>query len=377
MTTERTTPTTNPATRGMAKIWWAQIKAVIRLEMRKTFFAKRGLWIYLVAALPVFLFVAFAIGTSGQQHQSANLARRGEKMLAYQDLLAVQPGMTREEVVSILGRPPVTFHWTENRSGDVIGHESYHYSDGQHDLYLGLADGKVDSVNIQNGYNLGQNSVMFAGVFQFFFLRLAVFFGCLGIFMNLFRGEILDRSLHFYFLAPIRREVLIVGKFLAGLLATCTIFVTSELLQTVAFLWPFPPSVREVYLYHNHGLEHAAIYVGVTILACVGYGAFFLVAGMLFRNPILPTAVILIWEFINPFLPGILKQFSVIYYLKSLCPVEIPSPPGTSPLLALLISNTDPVSAPVAVAGIVIVALIALYASSWQVRRMEINYTTE
>jgi ABC-type transport system involved in multi-copper enzyme maturation permease subunit len=195
--------------------------------------------------------------------------------------------------------------------------------------------------------------------------------------MNLFRGEILDRSLHFYFLAPIRREILMVGKFLAGLLATCTIFVISELLQTAAFLWQFSPSAREVYLHHNHGLEHAAIYVGVTILACVGYGAFFLVAGMLFRNPILPAAAILIWEAINPFLPGILKQFSVIYYLKSLCPVEIPSPPGTPPLLALLISNTDPVSAPVAVVGIVVVALIALYASSLQVRRMEINYTTE
>ncbi len=34
----------------MKRIWWAQIKAVIRLEMRKTFFAKRGLWIYVVAA---------------------------------------------------------------------------------------------------------------------------------------------------------------------------------------------------------------------------------------------------------------------------------------------------------------------------------------
>jgi ABC-type transport system involved in multi-copper enzyme maturation permease subunit len=195
--------------------------------------------------------------------------------------------------------------------------------------------------------------------------------------MNLFRGEVLDRSLHFYFLAPVRREVLMAGKFLAGLLATCTIFVTSEVLQTVAFLWHFPPNVRDVYLYHNHGLEHAAIYLGVTVLACVGYGAFFLVAGMLFRNPILPAAAILIWEGINPFLPGVLKQFSVIYYLKSLCPVNIPSPPGMPPVLALLISNSDPVSAPVAVLGIVIVALIALYASSVQVRRMEINYTSE
>jgi hypothetical protein len=365
-------------------VWWAQIKAVIRLEMRKTFLARRGLWIYLVAALPVLLFIAYAVATSNQQNRRGDIARQGQRPLVPQDLRAVRTGMTSQEVIAILGKPPLTFHWTETRPPEnekdaavEVRHEDYHYSDGQSDLFVGLADGKVESTNIQEGNNPGQDSIMFAGVFQFFFLRLAIFFGCLGIFMNLFRGEILDRSLHFYFLAPIRREVLMAGKFLAGLMATCAIFVTSELLQTIAFLWHFPPSVRDVYLYHNHGLEHAAIYLGVTVLACVGYGAFFLVAGMLFRNPILPAAAILIWEAINPFLPGILKHFSVIYYLKSLCPVNIPGPSDTAPLLALLISNSDPVSAPVAVLGIVMVALIALYASSVQVRRMEINYTTE
>jgi hypothetical protein len=372
----------------MTRVWWAQIKAVIRLEMKKTFFAKRGLWIYVLAALPVLLFIAYSVATSHQQNVSAGIARQGGKTLAYQDLLAVKPGMTSQEVLGILGRPPITFHWTENRPVEKdretekdatveVLHDDYHYSDGQNDLYVGLADGKVERINIHEGNNLVQDSVMFAGVFQFFFLRLAIFFGCLGIFMNLFRGEILDRSLHFYFLVPIRREVVMAGKFLAGLLATCIIFGSSELLQTIAFLWHFPPNVRDVYLYHNHGLEYAAIYLGVTVLACVGYGAFFLVAGMLFRNPILPAAAILIWEAINPFLPAVLKQFSVIYYLKSLCPVNIPAPPDTPPVLALLISNSDPISAPVAVLGIVIVALIALYVSSVQVRRMEINYTTE
>jgi hypothetical protein len=45
--------------------------------------------------------------------------------------------------------------------------------------------------------------------------------------------------------------------------------------------------------------------------------------------------------------------------------------------MALLISNSDPVAAPVAILGILVVALIALYVSSLQVRRMEINYTSE
>jgi hypothetical protein len=57
--------------------------------------------------------------------------------------------------------------------------------------------------------------------------------------------------------------------------------------------------------------------------------------------------------------------------------VDIPSPPGIPPLLALLVSNSDPVAAPIAILGILAVALIALYVSSVQVRRMEINYTTE
>jgi ABC-type transport system involved in multi-copper enzyme maturation permease subunit len=363
-------------------LWRAQIQSVVRLEMKKTFFAKRGLWIYVLALLPILLFIAHAIATARQHNQSVHLGRQNEKPLSYQDLLAVKTGMSSQDVIALLGKPPLRFHWTEQRIVEQgapvqVPHESYHYSDGVNDLFLELSEGKVERVNIREGYNLGEDAIMFAGVFQFFFLRLVVFFGCLGIFMNLFRGEILDRSLHFYFLAPIRREVLMAGKFLAGWLATCVIFVTSELLQIVAFTWHFSPSARDLYLYQNHGLAHAATYLGVTALACLGYGAFFLVAGMLFRNPILPAAAILIWEGVNPFLPSLLKHFSVIYYLKSLCPVNVPTPPGTPPLFAMLVSNPDPVSAPVAVLGVVAVALLALYASSLQVRRMEINYTTE
>ena len=366
----------------MMRLWWAQIKSVVRLEMRKTFFAKRGLWIYVLALLPIVLFVGHAIVDAHLRDRSAEIVAQEEKPLTDQDLLAIKVGMTRQEVVALLGKAPIHLAWKERRpSGENsfvdVPQENYHYSDGTNDLYVGLSDGVVTNIYLQEGYRLGEDSVTFASVFQFFYLRLAIFFGCLGIFMNLFRGEILDRSLHFYFLAPIRREVLMVGKFLAGLLATCVIFMTSELLQIIAFTWHFSPNMRDLYLYHNHGLEDAVAYLGITALACFGYGAFFLAAGMLFRNPILPAGVILVWEAVNPFLPTLLKKFSVIYYLKSLCPVEIPTPPGMPPLLALLVSNSDPVSAPVAVLGVVIVGLLAIYVSSVQVRRMEINYTSE
>jgi len=366
----------------MTKLWWAQIKAVIRLEMKKTFFARRGLWIYILALLPLALFTIQVVVRSHEQHRSSEIAQQGTKKLTDQDIHSVQPDMTTQEVVALLGKPPLHFTWEEDRSnesGEVskIPHEEFHYSDGFDDLYVEFAEGKVVSINIHKGLNLPEDSVIFAGVFQFFYLRLAIFFGCLGIFMNLFRGEILDKSLHFYFLAPIRRDVLMVGKFLAGLLATCVIFVTSEALQIIVFTSQFNPNLRDLYLYQNHGLAQSFMYLGVTALACLGYGAFFLAAGMLFRNPILPAAGILVWEAVNPFLPALLKKFSVIYYLRSLCPVDIPTPPGTPPLMTLLVSNPDPVSAPVAILGIVAVSLLVLYVSSLQVRRLEINYTTE
>ena len=89
------------------------------------------------------------------------LARRSEKPLTYQDLLAVKPGMSYPQVLAILGKPPEEFHWTESRqvegasNVDVL-HENFHYSDGQNDLFVGLADGKVDSLDLREGYAQGR-----------------------------------------------------------------------------------------------------------------------------------------------------------------------------------------------------------------------------
>jgi ABC-type transport system involved in multi-copper enzyme maturation permease subunit len=309
------------------RLWWAQIRAVIRLEMRKTFFARRGLWIYLLALLPLILWVGHAISTSYQKEARARLAMENVKHPSRQDLAGISTGMTSQEVLQRLGKPSVVWGWNGPRqtgpnSVENVIYENHRYTDGESDLYVHLENGKVTGVSVNEGDNLGDDSMVFAGVFQFFYLRLAIFFGCLGIFMNLFRGELLDKSLHFYFLAPIRREVLMAGKYLAGLLAATVIFTTSEALQIVVFAWHCDPNVLNNYIYHGHGFAQAAAYLGITVLACIGYGSLFLAAGLLFRNPIFPAAGILIWEAINPFLPAVLQKVSVIYYLKALCPVR-------------------------------------------------------
>jgi ABC-type transport system involved in multi-copper enzyme maturation permease subunit len=223
--------------------------------------------------------------------------------------------------------------------------------------------------------DFGQDTNIFATIFQLFYLRLAIFFGCLGIFMNLFRGEILDRSLHYYFLAPIRREVLLAGKFLAGVIATCLIFTTSTVLQIAGLYLSHGWRVFSDYLINGNGLSHIAAYLGATVLACIGYGSIFLAAGVVFRNPLIPAAVILVWESINSILPSLLQKLSVIYYLKSLCPIQIiPESGGFSAILSI---NVDPMPPYIAVPGLLLVSAAVLVAASFQVRRMEINYATE
>jgi hypothetical protein len=61
-----------------------------------------------------------------------------------------------------------------------------------------------------------QYSMIYSIIYGGVILRTLVFFGSAWIFMNLFRGELVDRSLHYYFLSATRREVLVVGKYLAG-----------------------------------------------------------------------------------------------------------------------------------------------------------------
>jgi ABC-type transport system involved in multi-copper enzyme maturation permease subunit len=362
----------------MNRLAWGQIRAIIRIEMRKTFFAKRGLWIYLLAFAPVALFLTHSLVEIHQHGARRQMASKNSRPLSEYDFRSIGAGMSRDEVIARLGEPPISGSWrrrvrTGRNAYTMLG-ETLRYSDGTDELVLTVENGVVTRIGRISGVSLGQDSYIFAGVFQFFFIRLAIFFGCLGIFMNLFRGEMLGKSLHFYLLTPVRREILMLGKYLAGLLAATVIFSASTTLQLLALLLQFDASTIAQYLDQNHGISQMAAYLGVTVLACVGYGSIFLAAGLLFRNPIVPAAAVLIWEAANPVLPALLKKISVIYYLKSLCPVEMSLDPGMPPLFALLVSNPEPVSRYIAISGLLALSVVVLFAAAKRVRRLEINY---
>jgi ABC-type transport system involved in multi-copper enzyme maturation permease subunit len=221
-----------------------------------------------------------------------------------------------------------------------------------------------------NRHALDQDTTILAGIFQFYYLRLGIFFGCLGLFTRLFRGEMMERSLHHYLLAPVRRELLTLGKFLAGLIISVATFGTAVLLAFVLMYIHFGAEFRS-FVTSGPGLAHLASYLLVAALACVGYGSLFLLVGLLARNPILPAVPILIWESLNHILPSSLKFLSVIFYLEPLLPVEVPP---SNQILTFFAIPANPVASYIAVPGLFLVSAAILLGACLRSRSTEINY---
>jgi ABC-type transport system involved in multi-copper enzyme maturation permease subunit len=266
------------------RLWLRQIAAIMRLELKKNFFGKRAFLVYLLALMPVGLFVLIAI------------------------------------------LPPAARDWLD----------------------------------------FAQYPVLFSVIYNALILRTVIFFGCAWIFMNLFRGEIVDRSLHYYFLSAVRREVLVTGKYISGLVTSVVLFVSVTILSMLLMFFPHFYSASMRFFFEGAGLTQLLTYAGITILACIGYGAFFLVVGLFVRNPIIPALALYGWEWINFLLPPLLKKISVIHYLNSLVPVPISEGP-----FAVI---AEPTPAYISVPGLLIVTALVLIAAGTRIRHMEIRY---
>jgi ABC-type transport system involved in multi-copper enzyme maturation permease subunit len=212
--------------------------------------------------------------------------------------------------------------------------------------------------------NLAEATKVFSAIYQAFTLRVIVFLGCVWIFGNLIRREVLDRSLHYYFLSPMRREVLVVAKYLIGLVVAIVLFGSATLISYLLAYAPHTGVAR--FFFRGPGLAHLGSYLLVTALACMGYGAVFLALGFFFKSPAIPALAVFGWERILFLLPPLLKKVSVAHYLQSLCPVPFDQGP-----LAILADAPSPW---ISIPGLFVMAAVLLAISALRIRKMEISY---
>src|SRR5262249_23607494 len=196
-----------------------------------------------------------------------------------------------------------------------------------------------------------------------------VVFGCALVFANLYRGDMVTRTIHFYLLTPVRREVLVAGKYLAGLLITTTLYGGSVGITNILIHSANGRAVAEAHFSGRPGMSELFSYLGVTVLACVGYGSVFMLTGFLFKNPSIPAAIVLVWESANVFLPSALQKVSVVHYLQSIVPVPIPLGP-----FAVI---TAPSSVFGSISGLAVFTLAVLLMNGLMMRKAEIDYNSD
>ena len=87
--------------------------------------------------------------------------------------------------------------------------------------------------------------------------------------------------------------------------------------------------------------------------------------------------MLLAWEGVNGILPHVLQKLSVLYYLRSLCPVPAPMDDDAPALIRLLAAPAAPASRPGAILGLLLLTAFVLWVASRAVRRMQISYGSD
>jgi ABC-type transport system involved in multi-copper enzyme maturation permease subunit len=231
-------------------------------------------------------------------------------------------------------------------------------------VIMTLVASRIAPVRLEPLESLSQG---YAAVFQLFILRFGIFISCGVILSQAFRGEILEKTLHFYLLAPVRRELIAIGKYAAGVVFVAVLY-TAATIASHLLIYSANPAFSS-FFFEGGGLRHLAEYVAVTILASIAYGSIFLLTGLLFKNPGVPAFFLLAWESLNFALPSTLQKVSVVHYLQALLPVAIDRGP-----FAVVTEPTSPIfGIPILLAA----AAIFLAISAWTVRYTQITYSAD
>jgi len=152
---------------------------------------------------------------------------------------------------------------------------------------------------------------LFIGLYVYFvILLMTIFYGT-----SLIAEERSDRTITFLQSRPVRRELIVLGKF-SAYAASVTLMLLCSLGLTYAILSGMdgdPSAFHEAVPFARYGR--------VVVLAVLAYGALFTFFGATFNHPVIAAFFYCFaWESILPYLPVFLKKGTLMHYVLSLGP---------------------------------------------------------
>jgi ABC-2 type transport system permease protein len=202
---------------------------------------------------------------------------------------------------------------------------------------------------------------MFGMIIWVLFLRFIV--PMLGVFYgtSLIADEVEDKTITYLFTRPIRRGVVLVGKYLAYL--ACTTLVVLPAVMIVYFLLvPF----RQI----PSSFVSLVTDLGLLAIGIAAYGALFTLVGAVMKRPLVVGLVFAFgWEQLAMLMPGYLRRFTLAYYLQALVPHAMPVDTGVSSLLQSVFSETP--TAATSILVLLLVTVLCLVLAARAVERRE------
>ena len=161
---------------------------------------------------------------------------------------------------------------------------------------------------------------IYEGFLRVLYLHFVVFFIANIMGSAVARQDREEQTLHYLFLQPGRRWMLIVGKLGAYLTASSLICVGSLWLTYLALGLPGCGTNAVVNdLFHQGRAVILAKESAVLMLGLLAYGTLAMLIGNFFKNATY-SLLLLGWEVFLPYLPSTLKFWTIAHYLQSLLP---------------------------------------------------------
>lgn len=184
------------------------------------------------------------------------------------------------------------------------------------------------------------------------YLHFSVIFAAIMFGNSVLREEINEQTLHYLFLQPIPRWLILAGKYLGFLAVAWPIFVGALIAAQFLMIVPFGLGGMHAVLIEQGRLWALVREFFVIGVALAVFSALFMALSTVFRN-LFDALLIYGWETASSLLPTVLKNFSLTFYFKHLLPQQaarrtatfeiLAEPPGevqTALVLALVLAAT-------------------------------------